>query len=147
MGFDPQIHFREEDVDPREYAHGEPMQLHIPEKIAPRKGDYYIRKHTYSAFFDTRLDSLLSNLSAKFLICAGFVANCCLMFSMADAIFRGFEVILVRDCTLATELPDEVAEFKQTQRSIIWTETFLAPSATSKVIVDVLEQHRKDQEE
>jgi nicotinamidase-related amidase len=140
MGFNPEIHFREEDVDPREYAHGDPMQLLIPEQIAPQEGDYYIRKHTYSAFFETRLNSLLSNLGAKFLLCAGFVANCCLMFTMADAMFRGFEVILVRDCTLATEPPDEVAEFRQTQQSIIWTETFLGPSATAQDIVRALER-------
>jgi nicotinamidase-related amidase len=78
LGFDPTVDFRETTVDPVEFDAGEPVQLCIPSQIAPRAEDYYIRKHTYSAFYETRLDSLLRNLGVKNLVCAGFVADCCI---------------------------------------------------------------------
>lgn len=132
LGFDPTVDFRETTVDPLEFDSGEAVQLCIPSKIAPRAGDYYIRKHTYSSFFETRLDSLLRNLGVKNLICAGFVADCCILFTLGDAVFRGYSTVLVRDCTLAAELPGEVDTFKNTQRTILWIESILGPSTESE---------------
>ena len=132
LGFDPTVDFREKTTDPLEYDAGEPIQLCIPPQVAPQAGDYYIRKHTYSSFYDTRLDSLLRNLGVKNLICAGFVADCCMLFTLADAVFRGYSTILVRDCTLAGELPGEVETFANTQRTILWIESIFGPSTTSE---------------
>jgi nicotinamidase-related amidase len=132
LGFDPTIDFREHTVDPLEFDAGEPVQLFIPPQIAPQPGDYYIRKHTYSGFFETRLDSLLRNLGVKNLVCAGFVADCCMFFTIGDAVFRGYSTVLVRDCTLAAELPHEVDAFTQTQRITLWIESILGPSTTAE---------------
>ena len=132
LGFDPTVDFRETTVDPVEFDAGEPVQLCIPSQIAPRAEDYYIRKHTYSAFYETRLDSLLRNMGVKNLICAGFVADCCMFFTLGDAVFRGYSTVLVRDCTLAAELPGEVDNFTNTQRTILWIESILGPSTASE---------------
>jgi nicotinamidase-related amidase len=132
LGFDPTLDFRERTVDPLEFDAGEPVQLYIPTQIAPQPGDYYIRKHTYSGFYETRLDSLLRNLGVKNLLCAGFVADCCMLFTIGDAVFRGYSTILVRDCTLAAELPHEVDTFTQTQRITLWIESILGPSTTAE---------------
>lgn len=131
LGFDPTVDFRETTVDPIEFDAGDPVQLYIPPQIAPQPGDYFIRKHTYSGFFETRLDSLLRNLGVKNLICAGFVANVCVLFTLAEAVFRGYTTVLVRDCTLAAEQPDEVNQFVETQRTIRWIETFLNLTTTT----------------
>jgi nicotinamidase-related amidase len=136
LGFDPTVDFRESTVDPIEFDAGEPVQLYIPPQIAPRPGDYFIRKHTYSGFFETRLDSLLRNLGVKNLICAGFVADCCVLFTLAEAVFRGYTTVLVRDCTLAAEHPDEVDHFTQTQRTTRWIETFLSQTTTAEEFLD-----------
>ena len=138
LGFDPTHDFRENTVDPIEFDSGEPVQLHIPPQIAPQPGDYYIRKHTYSGFYETRLDSLLRNLGVKNLLLAGFVADCCVLFTMADAVFRGYTTILVRDCTLAAELPHEVDTLVQTQRITLWMESILGPSTTSEEILNLM---------
>ncbi len=130
LGFDPTVDFRELDVNPMEFDYGEPIQLTIPPQIAPQPGDYFIRKHTYSGFYETRLDSLLRNLGAHYLLCAGFVADCCMFFTLADAVFRGFEPILFRDCTLAAELPEEVETFANTRRITMWIESILCPTST-----------------
>ena len=131
LGFDPEVDFRQPAVDPIEFEGGEAVQLVFPPQVAPGPHDYYIRKHTFSGFFETRLDSVLRNLGAKTLLCAGFVADCCVFFTLGDALFRGYHTILMRDCTLAAELPHEVANFTQTERTILWIESILGPTATT----------------
>jgi nicotinamidase-related amidase len=135
LGFDPTIDFREPDVNQLEFDKGELVQLFIPSQIAPQPNDYLIRKHTYSGFFETRLDSLLRNLGAKNLLCAGFAEDVCVLFTIADAVFRGYNTILVRDGTLAPELPDEINDFKQTKRMTTYIESFLGPSTTSQEFI------------
>jgi nicotinamidase-related amidase len=131
LGFDPQVDFRQPNVDPLEYQRGEAVQLYFPPQIAPQPADYYVRKHTFSGFFETRLDSVLRNLGARTLLCAGFVADCCVFYTLGDAVFRGYHTILMRDCTLAAELPHEVASLTQTQRTILWIESILGPTAAT----------------
>jgi nicotinamidase-related amidase len=138
LGFDPTLDFQEKDVNPLEFDCGEPIQLVIPPQIAPQPGDYYIRKHTYSGFFETRLDSLLRNLGVSTLLCAGFVADCCVFFTLGDAVFRGYHTVLLRDSTLAAELPNEVENFTQTQRIILWIESILGPTTTTPEVLSAL---------
>jgi nicotinamidase-related amidase len=132
LGFDPTRDFREPDVNALEFDQGDPVQLFIPSQVKPKEGDYFIRKHTYDGFFQTRLDSLLRNLGIHNLICAGFSEDVCVLFTLASAVFHGYNTILVRNGTLATELPDEVEGFKHTQRTTLWIESFLGPSCTSQ---------------
>jgi nicotinamidase-related amidase len=138
LGFDPETDFTEPEVDPREFHRGETVQLAIPSQIAPAPDDFYVRKHTYSGFFETRLDSVLRNLGVHSLIVAGFATDCCILFTIADAVFRGYRTILLRDCTLAAELPDEIATFARTERTISSIEAFLGPTATSTDLIDAL---------
>ena len=141
LGFDPVHDFREPSVDPIEFDVGEPVQLCIPPQIAPQPSDYYIRKHTYSGFFETRLDSLLKNLGVKNILCAGFVADCCVLFTIADAVFRGYYPVLLRDCTLAAELPEEVDTFTQTKRITLWIESILCPTTTAAEFLQVAQNN------
>lgn len=135
LGFDPTLDFTEPMVDPREYHQGPKVQLQFPAVLEPQPGDHYVRKHVFSGFLDTRLDALLRNLRVHNLICVGFIADACLFFTMADALFRNYKVILLRDCTLASELPDEVEGLCNTQRSILWIETIIGSTVTSSEFV------------
>lgn len=145
LGFDPSLDFREPDVNPLEFDQGDLVQLFIPSQIAPQPGDYFIRKHTYDGFYETRLDSLLRNLGVRHLICAGFSEDVCVLLTLASAVFHGYNTILVRDGTLATELPDEVLEFKHTQRTTQWIESFLGPSTTSEQFMAAVNQSQMNQ--
>jgi ureidoacrylate peracid hydrolase len=140
LGFDPEVDFTEPSVDPLEFHRGEPVQLVVPPQIAPAPSDFYVRKHTYSGFFETRLDSVLRNLGVRTLLCAGFVADCCILFTVADAVFRGYRTVLVRDCTLASELPDEIDTFARTRRTIVSIEGFFGPTATAADVIDALQE-------
>jgi len=132
LGFEMEGAFTEDSVDPREYTHGPSDQLRFPEAVAPQPGDFYIRKHTYSGFFETRLESLLRNLRVRNLICVGFRLDACLMSTVLDALYRNFKVILLRDCTLASELPHEIDAMAFTQRMLLWFETLVGVTVDSK---------------
>lgn len=140
LGFEMEEAFTEPTVDPREYHQGEEVQLRFPAALEPQPDDYYIRKHVYSGFFDTRLDTLLRNLQISNLICVGFVANACLLFTIADALYRNYKVVLLRDCTLASELPDDFEELRQTQYMIQWIETIIGSTVTSSEFIAACEK-------
>ena len=131
LGFEMAEAFAEEGVDPREYHYGPPQQLTFPDVMAPQSGDFYIRKHVYSGFFGTRLESLLRNLKIRNLICVGFRLEACLMSTMLDALYRNFKVILLRDCTLAGELPHEIDAMDFTRRMLLWFETLVGVTVES----------------
>jgi nicotinamidase-related amidase len=72
------------------------------------------------------------------LLCAGFVADVCVQATLADAVFRGYQTVLLRDCTLAAELPHEVTTLARTARTILWIESFLGPTATAADLVQAV---------
>jgi len=132
LGFEMEATFTEDSVDPREYTYGPSDQLRFPEAVVPQPGDFYIRKHTYSGFFETRLESLLRNLRVRNLICVGFRLDACLMSTVLDALYRNFKVILLRDCTLASELPHEIDTMAFTQRMLLWFEALVGVTVDSQ---------------
>ncbi|MCE2519221.1 MAG: cysteine hydrolase [Alphaproteobacteria bacterium] len=126
---------QEANVDPLEYALGEPDALRFPTRLEPEEGDYFVRKHSYSGFFETRLDGLLRNLGIKTLVCIGFSLDVCLHSTMVDAMSLNYEVVLVRDATLAQELPEDLDELRFTKRLIVLAEYSLGVSTTSAAFV------------
>lgn len=126
--------FVEDNIDPLEYHYGEASILEISPIIAPRPEDYFIRKWVYSGFFDTRLDSLLRNLGVKTLVTVGFGLDFCLLGTVLDAVYRNYDVFLLRDCTLAVDLPEEgeVENHTWTRRMILWFENAVGVTATSE---------------
>ncbi len=114
--------FAEGGVDSREYHGGPAGPLKISPRLAPREGEPYIRKHVYSGFFDTRLDTALRNLGVRNLVCAGLWANVCLAATALDALYRNYTVIWLRDGTLAGETPESVANLENTARWVAWFE-------------------------
>ncbi|MCJ7708393.1 MAG: cysteine hydrolase [Anaerolineales bacterium] len=127
-------------VDPLEYRAREGARLlDIAPAVAPRPGDYYIRKHFYSGFKDTRLDTLLRNLEVKTLFCVGFDASCCLLCTLIDAWELNYEIVLLRDAVRALEIPeDEDIGYSFTSRMIIWMETMLGRSITTQQFVELM---------
>jgi nicotinamidase-related amidase len=117
-------------VDPREYHGDHAGRMDFPESLRPQPGDYYVRKYVYSAFYDTRLDTLLRNLRIRTLICAGQTAECCLMATSLDAFYRNYRVIWLRDGTRAGENPGEETEMPNTLRTIRYLENFIGFSVT-----------------
>jgi nicotinamidase-related amidase len=134
--------FRERNVDPREYLSGdEDLFLETSQALGPKDGDYFIRKHQYSGFKDTRLDTLLRNLRVTTLFCAGFDAATCLKMTMVDAFELNYELILLRDATASIEIPEDVARgYSFTERIIWWMECHICTSILSRQLVSALDQ-------
>jgi nicotinamidase-related amidase len=69
--------------------------------LKPSKSDYVVPKRTYSAFYNTKLDSLLRQKFGKKgpdgLIIAGIHTNICAKHTAYDAFVRGFDVIVAED--------------------------------------------------
>lgn len=77
----------------------------VVEELAPAPGDIHVDKHRMSGMWDTPLDSILRNLGVTTLIFAGVNLDQCVLHSMADANFAGYDTILAEDCA-ATTNPD-----------------------------------------
>jgi len=67
--------------------------------------DIRVDKFRMSGFWDTPLDSILRNLGVSTCLFAGVNADQCVLHTLADANFLGYDTILLEDCT-ATTSPD-----------------------------------------
>ena len=67
--------------------------------------DVHVDKHRISGFWDTPLESILNNLGIKTIFFAGVNADHCVLGTLMDANFHGYDTILLEDCT-ATTSPD-----------------------------------------
>jgi nicotinamidase-related amidase len=68
-------------------------------------GDIRIDKYRMSGFWDTELDSVLRNLGVTTVLFGGVNADQCVLATLMDANFLGYDTILVEQCT-ATTSPD-----------------------------------------
>jgi nicotinamidase-related amidase len=77
----------------------------VVDELVPQPEDIKIDKYRMSGFWDTPLDSILRNMGRSTLFFAGVNADQCVMTTLQDANFLGYDCILLRDCT-ATTSPD-----------------------------------------
>lgn len=68
-------------------------------ELNQQPSDFVIEKPKYSAFFQTRLRSLLDDLGAHTLILTGFDTNICVRHTAADAYFNNYDIVVVDDAT------------------------------------------------
>ncbi|MDI9644122.1 MAG: isochorismatase family cysteine hydrolase [Candidatus Verstraetearchaeota archaeon] len=69
----------------------------VVEDLRPEKGDFVIRKRRYSGFFETDLDLLLRELKVEGVVLTGIDTSICVRHTAADAYFRGYSVVIVKD--------------------------------------------------
>jgi len=67
--------------------------------------DLHVDKHRMSGFWDTPLDSILRNRMVTTVLFAGVNLDQCVLHTMADANFLGYDTLLIEDCA-ATTNPD-----------------------------------------
>jgi ureidoacrylate peracid hydrolase len=127
--------FAERSADDQEYHRGNSTFVEISKLIAPQPGEHFIRKHVHSGFYETRLDSLLRNLGTETIVFVGFALDACLLATMLDAMYRNYDIVLLRDCTLACDLPSEAESLSFTNRMVTWVEMMVGWTATSQQFV------------
>ncbi|CAM5770899.1 Peroxyureidoacrylate/ureidoacrylate amidohydrolase RutB [Labrys miyagiensis] len=77
----------------------------IVDELATAPQDVHVAKYRMSGFQDTALDSILRNLGVTTLLFGGVNADQCVLCTLQDANFRGYDCLLVEDCA-ATTSPD-----------------------------------------
>lgn len=77
----------------------------VVDELEQKPEDICVDKYRMSGFWDTPLDSILRNLSKTTLFFTGVNIDQCVMATLQDANFLGYDCILVKDCA-ATTSPD-----------------------------------------
>jgi nicotinamidase-related amidase len=74
----------------------------VVDELEQKPEDIRVDKYRMSGFWDTPLDSILKNLGKTTLFFAGVNADQCVMATLQDANFLGYDCILLTDCSATT---------------------------------------------
>ena len=81
----------------------------VVDELEQSPEDIHVDKYRISGFWDTPLDSILRNLDVKTLFFGGVNTDQCVMHSLTDAHFLGYNCVLLEDCC-GTTSPDFCVE-------------------------------------
>ena len=73
----------------------------VIDELAPQPGDRIIAKTAYSGFYRTELEDVLRSQGVEEMILTGCVTNICVLYTAADAVMRGFGVVVPADSVAA----------------------------------------------
>jgi ureidoacrylate peracid hydrolase len=82
-------------------AEGSKGAARYSEVVDPLPGERVITKWNYDAFSDTELDLLLRAMGVETIVVAGFTTNVCVETSARHGYMKGYDVVVVSDCTAA----------------------------------------------
>jgi nicotinamidase-related amidase len=85
----------------------------VIDDLKPLPHDTIIRKKSYSAFFATSLEMLLKKSTIAELLITGCVTNICVLYTVADAVQRGYRVTIVRNCVAGLNAQDHEFALRQ----------------------------------
>ncbi|MBC5763671.1 cysteine hydrolase family protein [Ramlibacter albus] len=121
----PSLRIGDEGPMGRVLVAGEPGNEIIPE-LAPRPGEIALDKPGKGAFYATPLQGLLQQVAITHLVFMGVTTEVCVQTSMREANDRGYECLLLEDCTESyfPQFKAAAVEMFRAQGAIVgWTAT------------------------
>ncbi|HMJ10363.1 MAG TPA: isochorismatase family cysteine hydrolase [Polyangiaceae bacterium] len=117
----------------RVLVRGEPGWEIIPE-LAPIDGEPVIDKPGKGSFYATDLDMLLRQRGIRNLVLTGITTDVCVHTTMRDANDRGYECLILSDCTAATDAGNHSAALKM----VTMQNGVFGAVSTSAAVLEVL---------
>ncbi len=74
--------------------------------LAPREGEIVIKKHRFSAFYNTDLEIILRGFGVDTVVITGVTTENCCHATARDAFFRDYKVVFLSDATGTVPYPD-----------------------------------------
>jgi len=112
---------------------GEPGWEIVPE-VAPVDGELVVDKPGKGAFYATDLDLLLRTRGVTHLILTGITTDVCVHTTMREANDRGYECLLLSDCTGATD----VGNYQAALQMVLMQGGVFGAVAPSAALLDAL---------
>jgi nicotinamidase-related amidase len=94
------------------HAEAESWGAEIIDELKPKKGDFRVFKRKYSAFHGTDLDQMLREMNVDTVILTGVATDLCIQHTAADAFFRGYKIVVPKDCVEAADTATHEAAIK-----------------------------------
>ena len=83
----------------------------IIDELKPETDDYIVKKHRFSAFYNTQLEDVLRGLGIETLVVTGIATNVCVESTVRDAFYRDYNVFVPRETTASYTVEQEQGSF------------------------------------